>query len=120
MTVISVLVRHPIAQAVGVKQEWAAALGIPAGCLYLLLCIQRGVLQGIGDYKSVGISLVGEQAARLVIGAVLAGIGLGVTGAYLGTPLSFVAMMFYCAIPLRRQLGRPEPGARPALGLGTH
>jgi O-antigen/teichoic acid export membrane protein len=120
MTVISVLVRHPIAQAVGVKQEWAAALGIPAGCLYLLLCIQRGVLQGIGDYRSVGISLVGEQAARLIIGAFLAGIGLGVTGAYLGTPLSFVAMMVYCAIPLRRQLGRPEPGARPAFGLGAH
>jgi O-antigen/teichoic acid export membrane protein len=120
MTVISILLRHPIAQAVGVKQEWAAALGIPAGCLYLLLCIMRGVLQGIGDYKSVGLSLIGEQAARLVIGAVLAAVGLGVTGAYLGTPLSFVAMMFYCAVPLRRQLGGAKPGEGPALGLGKH
>ena len=31
MTVVSVLARHPIASAVGVKQDWAAALGIPAG-----------------------------------------------------------------------------------------
>ncbi len=120
MTVVSILVRHPIAQAVGVKQDWAAALGIPAGCLYLLLCIMRGVLQGLGDYKAVGISLIGEQAARLVVGAVLAAAGLGVTGAYLGTPLSFVAMMVYCAIPLRRHLGRAKRDEPPALGLGVH
>jgi O-antigen/teichoic acid export membrane protein len=120
MTVISILARHPIAQAVGVKQDWAAAMGIPAGCLYLLLCIMRGVLQGLGDYRAVGISLVGEQTARLVTGAILAAVGLGVTGAYLGTPLSFVAMMLYCAVPLRRRLGRAEPGEAPALALWDH
>ncbi len=120
MTVASVLARHPIAQAVGVKQEWAAALGIPAGCLYLLLCIMRGVLQGVGDYRAVGISLVGEQATRLAIGGVLAAVGLGVTGAYIGTPLSFVAMMVYCAILLRNHLGRAQPGQQAAFGLWTH
>ncbi len=120
MTVISVLVRHPIASAVGVKQDWAAALGIPAGCLYLLLCMLRGFLQGLGDYRAVGISLVGEQLARLAIGGILAGVGLGVTGAYIGTPLSFVAMMFYCVVLLRRHLGTAEPGRRPALPLLTH
>ena len=120
MTVISILVRHPIAEAVGVKQQWAAALGIPAGCLYVLLCILRGFLQGLGDYRAVGISLVGEQAARLVIGGVLAAVGLGVTGAYIGTPLSFIVMMFYCAVPLRRRLGRAEPGRRPAIPLWAH
>jgi O-antigen/teichoic acid export membrane protein len=120
MTVISVLVRHPIAQAVGVKQEWAAALGIPAGCLYMLLCIMRGILQGLGDYRSVGISLVGEQATRLVIGGVLAAVGFGVTGAYIGTPLSFVAMMFYCAVPLRRRLGTAPAGQGAALSLWEH
>jgi O-antigen/teichoic acid export membrane protein len=120
MTVASVLARHPIAEAVGVKQDWAAALGIPAGCLYLMLCILRGFLQGLGDYRAVGISLVGEQTARLVIGGVLAGVGLGVTGAYIGTPLSFVAMMFYCAVPLRRRLGTAAPGSRPAVPLWLH
>jgi O-antigen/teichoic acid export membrane protein len=120
MTVISVLLRHPIASAVGVKQDWAAALGIPAGCLYVLLCIMRGFLQGLGDYKAVGISLIGEQATRLAIGGVLAGVGFGVTGAYIGTPLSFIAMMFYCAVLLRRHLGDPEPHGRPAIGLWAH
>jgi O-antigen/teichoic acid export membrane protein len=120
MTVISILVRHPIAEAVGVKQQWAAALGIPAGCLYLMLCILRGFLQGLGDYRAVGISLVGEQAARLAIGGVLAAVGLGITGAYIGTPLSFVVMMVYCAVPLRRRLGVAAPGSRPAVPLWAH
>jgi O-antigen/teichoic acid export membrane protein len=120
MTVVSVLLRHPIAQAVGVKEEWGAALGIPAGCLYLLLCIMRGFLQGLGDYKAVGISLVGEQASRLAMGGILAAVGFGVTGAYVGTPLSFIAMILYCSVLLRRHLGAPEPGRRPTIGLWAH
>ncbi len=103
MTVLSVLLRDPIAQAVGVgKDQWAAAIGLPAGCMWLGLSILRGALQGIGDYKSVGISLVAEQAVRLVAGATLAAVGLGVTGAYLGTPISFIAVGVYCTLMLRR------------------
>ena len=98
LSVISVLLRAPIAAAVGVsKYQWAAALGIPTGCLWLELSILRGALQGVGDYKSVGISLIAEQAGRLLTGATLAAIGLGVTGAYLGSPLSFVIVGDYCA-----------------------
>ena len=61
--------------AVGVDQEWAAAIGLPAGVLWLLLSLLRGGLQGTGDYRAVGISLVGEQGARLVLGAALAAVG---------------------------------------------
>jgi O-antigen/teichoic acid export membrane protein len=107
LAVVSVLLRHPIASAVGVKHDqWAAALGLPAAGLWLELSVLRGVLQGIGDYKGVGISLVGEQGARLVCGAALAAGGLGVTGAYLGTPLSFIAMGVFCLIRLRDHVER--------------
>jgi O-antigen/teichoic acid export membrane protein len=103
LTVLSILLRQPIADAVGVRHnQWAAAIGIPAGCLWLGLSILRGALQGVGDYKAVGYSLVGEQGVRLVTGAALAVVGLGVTGAYLGTPLSFMAVGVYCTIQLRR------------------
>ncbi|HET8978457.1 MAG TPA: hypothetical protein VFN87_09875 [Solirubrobacteraceae bacterium] len=97
LAVVSVLLRDPIAQAVGVKHDqWAAALGLPAAGLWLGLSVLRGVLQGVGDYKGVGLSLIGEQGARLITGGILAAVGLGVTGAYLGTPLSFIAMGLYC------------------------
>ena len=126
MTVVSVLLRHPIAQAVGVKQDRGRRRsGIPAGCLYLELCVLRGALQGVGDYRAVGLSLIGEQATRLVIGGVLAGVGLGVTGAYLGTPMSFVAMTLYCAVRCcgaarARAPRRSRTAGPPCSGCGPH
>jgi O-antigen/teichoic acid export membrane protein len=130
ITVVSVVLRNPIAQLVGVEHvsggRWAAAIGLPAGCLWLELSILRGALQGVGNYKAVGLSLVGEQSVRLVTGAALAAAGLGVTGAYLGTPLSFIAMCVYCAIYLRRYAVEhaaavPSPASpQAALSLWTH
>jgi O-antigen/teichoic acid export membrane protein len=110
--VISILLRDPIAGAVGVPgNAWAAAIGLPAAVLWLALSILRGVLQGLGDYKTVGLSLVGEQGTRLVLGAALAAAGLGVTGAYLGTPLSFIAMGVFCVMRLRRDIAATETSA---------
>ncbi len=107
-TVVSVLARHPIAAAVGVPHfSWAAATGIPAGCIYLWLCTLRGALQGVGDYRSVGISLIGEQAVRLLAGALLAAAGLGVAGAYLGSLLSYAAMATYCTARIYRSQAGP-------------
>jgi O-antigen/teichoic acid export membrane protein len=109
VAVVSVLLRDPIAQAVGVPgDKWAAAIGLPAAVLWLELSILRGALQGVGDYKAVGLSLIGEQATRLVVGAILAAAGLGVTGAYLGTPLSFVAMGLFCGYRLRQHVLETE------------
>jgi O-antigen/teichoic acid export membrane protein len=128
LTVLSILFRQPIADAVGVHHnQWAAAIGIPAGCIWLGLSILRGALQGVGDYKAVGFSLVGEQGVRLITGAALAAVGLSVTGAYLGTPLSFLAIGVYCVVQLRRYATAhatataAAPVAAPATpGLWTH
>ncbi|MEO8968486.1 MAG: hypothetical protein ABI355_12740, partial [Solirubrobacteraceae bacterium] len=116
VAVISVLLRAPIASAVGVRNDqWAAAVGLPAAVLWLELSILRGALQGVGDYKGVGLSLIGEQAARLVTGTVLAAAGLGVTGAYLGTPLSFLVIGVYCA----RRLKQAKESEAAPLGIVT-
>ena len=44
------------------------------------------------SYKPVAWSLVLEATGRLVFGVILVVAGLGVSGAYLGTPLSFLAV----------------------------
>jgi O-antigen/teichoic acid export membrane protein len=130
-TVVSVLARHPIAALVGVQHDsggtWAAAVGIPAGCLYLEVSILRGALQSVEDYRSVGVSLIGEQGVRLVAGAILAAVGLGVAGAYVGSLIAYVAMAAYCARRLYTQLAGPDhrrwglgDAGRSALSFGRH
>lgn len=122
LTLASILLRQPIADAVGVRHNaWAAAAGLPAGCLYLELSLLRGALQGIGDYRRVGLSLVWEQGSRLVLGTLLAVAGMGLTGAYLGSLLSYVAMCVYCGVALRHALLPAAGGiATAALGLFAH
>jgi O-antigen/teichoic acid export membrane protein len=123
LTIVSIALQDPIAHAVGVKKySWAAAAGIPAGCLYLQVSLLRGALQGIGDYRSVGISLIAEQTVRLISGAILAAAWLGVTGAYLGSLISYIAMSLYCWMQLRARIADPdhERHARVALHLWTH
>jgi glycosyltransferase involved in cell wall biosynthesis/O-antigen/teichoic acid export membrane protein len=110
LTAASVLLREPIASLVGVNEHpWAAAAILPSGAIWLVLCVQRGALQGFRRYGVVGLSIVGEACARLVLGLALYAGGLGVTGAFLGTTLSVLTMSIVLAAPLARELGPPEP-----------
>jgi glycosyltransferase involved in cell wall biosynthesis/O-antigen/teichoic acid export membrane protein len=105
-TVVSVLCRSLIAHAVGVADlPWAASAAIPAGCLWLILSVQRGALQGLQKYKLVGFSLVGEALMRLAAASVLVGLGAGVTGAFLGTAISIGIVAAALLLPLLRAAG---------------
>jgi len=113
LSVVAALLRAPLASMIGVDQEWAAAATIPTVCLWILLSIQRGALQSQRSYAAVGISMPSEQLARLLLGVALAAAGLGVTGAWLGTPLAMAALATVLGVRLRRQLGAPDPDAPP-------
>jgi glycosyltransferase involved in cell wall biosynthesis/O-antigen/teichoic acid export membrane protein len=125
--VLGIVIRQPLADVLGVAEHPWAVAGLPAtGALWLLLSLQRGVLQGLRGYGAVGVSIVGEALGRVVCALVLWGIGLGVTGAYLGNPLAFVLMSLWLARVLARRLGPAEGAAeaaadgaasRPLLGL---
>jgi O-antigen/teichoic acid export membrane protein len=115
LTVLSVVGRDVIAAVIGVDEyPWAAAGAIPAGALWLVVCIERGALQAFQRYKVVGVSIVLEQVARLLFGLALVGLDTGVSGAFLGTPLAVGAVAIGLALPLHRQLG----GAAPAEWVG--
>ena len=116
VTVLSILLRHQIADIIGVKLDWAAAGVAPAACIWILLSVQRGALQATRSYMAVGVSMVAEQIARLVLGAGLALAGMGVTGAYLGTPLAMIATAAVLFLILQSRLGGADAG-RIAHGL---
>jgi O-antigen/teichoic acid export membrane protein len=113
VTAASALLREPLAALIGVHDvPWAAAAIPPTGVLWMLLCLQRGALQGLGRYRPVGESIVGEAGGRLVCGLLLYAVGFGVTGAFLGTPLAFVLV----AVWLERELHRAVGPVRPVEG----
>ena len=106
VTAASLLLREPIAEVVAVPEHaWAAAAILPTGVLWLLLSVQRGALQGLHAYAFVGGSVIYEAIGRLLFGLVLVGGGLGVTGAYLGTPLSMIAAAMILAVLVERRTG---------------
>lgn len=117
VTVLGALLREPLAALIGVPDvPWGAAATLPAGAFWLVLSVERGALLGFQRYRLVGVSIVGEQLARLVFGIVLAVAGLDVTGAFLGTPLALAAVAAVLWVPLHRQVaGAPDeelPGHR--------
>ncbi len=102
----SAVLREPLAALIGVDDvPWAAAAIPPTGVLWMLLCLQRGALQGLREYRPVGVSIVGEGFLRLVFALMLVGAGMGVTGALLGTPLSFVVVGLWLERELHRRVG---------------
>ncbi|MEO6496956.1 MAG: glycosyltransferase, partial [Solirubrobacteraceae bacterium] len=93
----SIVLRNELAELLAVPEHaWAAAAILPTGGLWMVLSVLRGALQGLHAYGSVGVSLVLEAFGRLALGLGLVLAGAGVTGAYLGTPLS----MFVAAVVL--------------------
>ena len=109
-TVVSILARDLLATVIGVDDvPWAAAATVPAGCLWLILSVERGALQGFQRYRAVGTSIVAEQVARLVFGLILVAVGMDVTGAFLGTALAFASIALVLAWPLHEQLGDDPP-----------
>jgi len=106
--------REPLAAVIAVDDEWAAAAVPVTGMLWMLLSVQRGALQGFERYKAVGLSLIGEGTTRLLFALALVGIGLDVTGAFLGSALSIAAMALVLGIPLFRLLPPPRVGKHEA------
>jgi glycosyltransferase involved in cell wall biosynthesis/O-antigen/teichoic acid export membrane protein len=108
VAVAAALLREPITALLSVDEAWAAAATLPTGCLWLLLSVERGALQGQHAYRPVAWSLLLEAVGRLAIGLVLVAVGLGVSGAYLGTPLSMLLVAAGLASIATRRLGRPS------------
>ena len=106
-----VVIRQPLAELIGVSQEWAAAALLPTIGLWMLVSIQRGVLQGLGAYGAVGRSIVLEGLGRLAIAVGLVLLGAGVTGAFVATPLSLLAIAVALAAVMHRRLAPPSAPA---------
>jgi O-antigen/teichoic acid export membrane protein len=107
VAVLSVLARGPMAALLNVEEEWAAACVPVAAVLWLMLSVQRGLLQSLHAYRPVALSLILDALTRLGVGVLLVLIGLDVTGAFLSTVFAFLGVAIGLHVVLRRRLGPP-------------
>jgi O-antigen/teichoic acid export membrane protein len=107
----AVPLRSVLGALINVDDVWGAAAVPVTAMLWVILCVERGVLQGFQRYRAVALSVVGEATSRLVFALLLVAAGLDVTGAFLGSALSFVAVSLALLPLLRREL--PDLGREP-------
>ena len=108
VALLAIPLRHVLATVLNVDEDWAAAAVPLTAMLWMLVSVERGALQGLQRYRLVGWSIIGEAGARLAFALLLVGIGLDVTGAFLGSVLSLVAIGLALAGPLLRQVPHGE------------
>lgn len=110
-TVLGVVFRQPLADLIGVGEHpWAASVLPVTGTLFLLVCLQRGALQGLGDFDALGGSIVMEAVLRLGAAIVLVVAGMEVTGAFAAAPIAFAMLAFGMDRRLRAK-HLDDPGA---------
>lgn len=85
------LTRGQLASLLGVNLAWGSAAAVWFGWLWIALSIRRGLFQGHRRYRPIGVSLIVEAAGRLAFGICLLALGLGATGALLGTGFAIAA-----------------------------
>ncbi len=115
---IGAALQQPLATIIGVPEEpWGAAVIPITGALWMLLSLQRGALQGLRAYGTVGWSIVAEASLRLVFALILVEAGLNVTGALLGLPLAFAVVSLWLERELHRHVGPVVKTDRPVRTL---
>lgn len=93
VTVVSILLRAQLGELLSVSETWAAAAAVGSAALWGLVCLQRGMLQGLQWYGALGWSIVVEAFGRLFLSILLVVVGMGVSGAFLGTTLSIIGTL---------------------------
>jgi glycosyltransferase involved in cell wall biosynthesis/O-antigen/teichoic acid export membrane protein len=114
VAVVSIVLREPLSNLLGVNAAWAAAALLPTACFWFVLSVERGALQGVQHYRLVAWSLPAEAAARFGFGLLLYAVGLGVTGVFLGSALSIFLTAAVLGVALLR-----ESRTWPALSDGS-
>ncbi len=78
---------------------WIVALAVP---FVLLLSINRGLLQGMQDFRNLGKNFIAEALTKFIVGVVLTVIGLGVFGAVFGMTASYIFAFIFSFIILKK------------------
>jgi O-antigen/teichoic acid export membrane protein len=112
VALVAIPLRSVLGAIINVDDLWGAAAVPVTAMLWVILCVERGALQGFERYRVVALSIIGEAGSRILFSLLLVGVGLDVSGAFAGAALAFLAVALILLVPLGAEL--PPPDRRPA------
>jgi len=112
LAVVMVLIRGPVASALSLPNANGVAEMLVAGGVWVLVSIDRGLLQARRDYFDLSVNLVVEAVMRCALTVGLAA-ELGVEGAALGVLVAELTTVTHARITSTRALARPPAAPDP-------
>jgi len=113
-SVFSVAVEAPVSHALRLPDDGGVAFTMIAAGFWLLLCLDRAVLQSHRRYASLGLSLMVEIGVRTVLVLTFAELGWGIWGYALGLLIGEVAAAAQAHLSSRRAWDYAVMAALPA------
>ena len=86
--VFAILIRSPLAHQLSLPGPGGLSETLIAGGFWVVLCLERALLQASHAYRALGINLLVEGLGRCILTIALVGAGFGVTGAAVAILLS--------------------------------
>ncbi len=114
--VFSVAIEEPLASALRLPSSGGVAAVLIAGGVWLLLCIDRAVLQGHRRYSGLGLNLIVEIGIRTVFVLSFAAAGFGIAGYGIGLLLGEIVATVHARLLSGRAWNYPAaPSLAPDL-----
>ncbi len=113
-SVISIAVEGPVSHALRLPDDGGVAFTMIAAGFWLLLCLDRAVLQSHRRYASLGMSLMVEIGVRTVLVLIFAELGWGIWGYALGLMIGEVAAAAQARLVSQRAWDYAVQAALPA------
>ncbi len=114
-TVFSIAIEAPLSHALRLPNDGAVAFTMIAAGFWLLLCLDRAILQSHRRYAGLGLSLIIEIGVRTVLVLAFAEFGWGIWGYALGLLIGEATAAAQARVAAGRAWAYP---ARPALATG--
>lgn len=105
--VLALAVDEPLSQALRIPADGVVSLTLMAGGVWLLLCIDRAILQVHRRYRGLGENLMVEIGVRSVLVLSFAGAGFGVPGFAVGLLLGEIAAALHAHFVSERAWSSP-------------
>jgi O-antigen/teichoic acid export membrane protein len=111
---VSIAVEGPISHVLRLPDDGAVAFTMIAAGFWLLLCLDRAILQSHRRYAGLGLSLMIEIGVRMVLVLTFAELGWGIWGYALGLLIGEVVATAQARVAGRRAWGHSAQAALPS------